>query len=177
MEEPEGLAGVDGEVVVLALEVLEGVEVTGGREARLGARDVEAHHTQVAVAVGQFGDLQGTGRVPHGGEQGADPDAVAVVPGTPFTLPEALVDGLDDLFEGEPGLQVLLGRVAHLGVDDPVLGEILGALGGDPHQRLTRLHDGTGVGEGLQVPLQGPGVGGLAEPDAEFVGVGLGSPE
>ena len=37
----ERLAGVDGEVGVLALEVLEGVEVAGGRVARLGAGDVE----------------------------------------------------------------------------------------------------------------------------------------
>jgi hypothetical protein len=40
--QPERLAGVDGEVLVLAPEVLEGVQVTGGREARLGAGDVEA---------------------------------------------------------------------------------------------------------------------------------------
>ena len=52
-------------------------------------------------------------------------------PGPPLALPEALVDGLDDLFEGQAGFQVLLGGVADLGVDDAVLGEVLGALGGD----------------------------------------------
>lgn len=86
----------------------------GGRVAGLGARDVEADHAEIAVPVGEFGDLQGAGGVPHGGEQGADPDAVAVVPGATFALPESLVDGLDDLFEGQPLLQVLLGRVPHL---------------------------------------------------------------
>lgn len=146
----------------------------GGREPCLGAGDVEADDAEIAVAVGEFGDLQGAGGVPHGGEQGADPDAVAVVPGTPLTLPEALVDGLDDLFEGQPLLQVLLGRVPHLDVDDTVLGEVLRALGGDPDQGVAGLHDADGVGEGLQVPLQGPGVGGLPEPGAEQVGVGLG---
>lgn len=171
---PNASLGVDREVVVLALEVLEGVEVPGGRETGLGARDVEADDTRVAVAVGEFRDLQGAGRVPHRGQQGADPDAVAVLPGPPFPFPEALVDRLDDLFEAEPAFQVLLGRVPHLGVDDPVLGEVLGALGGDPHQGLAGLHDGAGVGEGLQVPLQRTGVGGLTEPDPELAGIGLG---
>lgn len=111
--------------------------------------------------------------MPHGGEQGAHADAVAVGLGAPLAFPEARVDRLDDLFEGEALFEVLLGGVADLGVDDAVLGEVLGALGGDPEQRLAGLHDGAGVGEGLQVALEGAGVGGLAEPDAELVWVGL----
>ena len=39
--QPERLAGMDREVGVLATEVLEGVEVTGGREAGLGTGDVD----------------------------------------------------------------------------------------------------------------------------------------
>lgn len=69
---------------------------------------------------------------------------------------------------------MLLRRVAHLGVDDAVLGEVLGALGGDPDQRVTGLHDADGVREGLQIALQGAGVGGLVEPEGELVGVGVG---
>ena len=75
--QPEGLARVDGEVGVLALEVLEGVEVAGGRVARLGARDVEADDAPVAVAAGELGDLQRARLVPHRGEQLADHDRVA----------------------------------------------------------------------------------------------------
>ena len=97
--QPERLARVDGEVVVLPLEVLEGVQVAGGRVARLGTGDVEADDAQVAVAVGEFGDLQGAGRVPHRGEQGADADAVAGGAGPPLALAEALVDRLDDLLQ------------------------------------------------------------------------------
>jgi hypothetical protein len=55
--QPERLAGVDGEVEVLPLQIFERVQVAGGRVARLGARDVEADHSDVAVAHGQFGDL------------------------------------------------------------------------------------------------------------------------
>lgn len=47
--------------------------------------------------------------MPHGGEQGAHPDAVAVLAGPPLALAEALVDRLDDLFEAQSALQVLLG--------------------------------------------------------------------
>lgn len=136
--------------------------MAGGRVTGLGARDVEADDAGVAVAVGQFGDLQGAGRVPHGGQQGAHADAVAARPGLPLALAEALVDGLDDLFQGEPGLQVLLGGVAHLRVDDAVLGEVHRALGGDPDEGLAGLHDGAGVREGLQIPFEGARVGGLA---------------
>ena len=54
---------------VLALEVLERVEVPGGRVARLGARDVEADDALVAVGGGQLGDLAAAGLVPHRGQQ------------------------------------------------------------------------------------------------------------
>src|SRR5919108_4713194 len=45
---PEGLAGVDREVEVLAADVLEGVEVARRRKPRLGARDVEPDDAAVA---------------------------------------------------------------------------------------------------------------------------------
>jgi hypothetical protein len=148
--------------------------VAGGREARLRARDVEADDAEVAVAVGQLGDLQGACGVPHGGEQRAHADAVAVLPRAALAHAEALVDRLDDLFEGEALLQVLLGGVPDLGVDHAVLGEVLGALSGHAREGVLRLHHRAGVREGLQIPLQGAGVGRLAEPDPELVGVGLG---
>src|SRR5262249_62346294 len=44
--EPERLAGVDGEVEVLPLHVLERVEVAGRRIASLRARDVDTHHAR-----------------------------------------------------------------------------------------------------------------------------------
>ena len=53
-------------------------------------------------------------------------------------LVEALLDGGDDLVEGQPVAEVLLGGVAHLGVDDAVVGEVLDALAGDPAERRVR---------------------------------------
>ena len=75
--QPERLAGVDREVGVLPLEVLERVEVAGGRVPRLGAGDVEAGDAAVAPGDRELGDLAGAGLVPHGGEQLADDDPAA----------------------------------------------------------------------------------------------------
>ncbi len=62
----ERLSGVDGGVEVLAHHVLEGVEVTGRREAGLGAGDVEADHAGVAKAHRELGDLVAACRRAHG---------------------------------------------------------------------------------------------------------------
>ena len=164
----ERLARVDGEVGVLALEVLERVEVTGRREARLGAGDVEAGDAAVAPRDGELGDLHRAGLVPHRGEQLADHDAPV---GGRDALVEALLDGRDDLVEGEPVADVLLGGVADLGVHDAVGGQVLDALAGHPGDPRGGLHDRDGVVEGLQVAHQRAAVGRLAEPPAQGVGV------
>ena len=65
--------------------------------------------------------------------------AVASVPmviGRPGAAePEPLEHRLDDLVEGQAAVDVQLGGEADLGVDDAVVREVLGALGGDPHER------------------------------------------
>ena len=145
----ERLTGVDGEVGVLAPEVLERVEVAGGREAGLGAGDVEAGHALVAVVHDQPGDLGALGGVPHRGEQCRDADPVTGLRRDPLTVPEAGVDRLDDLLEGQALDQVLLGGVADLGVDHPVGGEVLHALAGHPVQPRLGLHHRQGLVERL----------------------------
>ena len=64
-----------------------------------------------------------------------------------------------------------LGRVADLGVDDAVGGQVLGALGGDALDGLGRLHHADGVAEALQVQLQALAVGALSGTSAQRVGV------
>ena len=51
---------------------------------------------------------------------------------------EAGEDRLDDLVEGEAALEVQLGGEADLGVDDAVVGQVGGALGGDPFEGVAR---------------------------------------
>ena len=112
-------------------------------------------------AIGELGDLHRPRLVAHRGQQLAydDPAAARGHPGV-----EALLHRRDDLVEGQPAADVLLGGVAHLGVDDAVGGEVLDALAGDPGDRRPVLHDRDGVVEGLEVAHQRAGVGRLGEP-------------
>ena len=97
-----------------------------------------------------------------------------VMPVGGHALLEALLDGGDDLVEGEAGGDVLLGRVADLGVDDAVRRQVLDALARDPRQRGGGLHDRDGVVEGLEVLHQRAGVGHRREPLTQRLGVGSG---
>jgi hypothetical protein len=90
---------------------------------------------------------------------------------------DALLDRLDRLFERQPGCQVLLGRPAHLAVDDPVGGEILDELLRDTAKALAGLHDGGREIERLQVLHERSGVALTFEPVGEVVGVGRGHVE
>src|SRR6185312_825484 len=99
---------MDGDVRVLLADVLEGVEVTGGREALLGPGDVEADHADVAVAHRQLGDLPRARGVAHRGEQAADPDLSPGRRGRRAALPKPLQYGLDHGVEVQPGLDVQL---------------------------------------------------------------------
>jgi len=145
----ERLARVDRDVEVLPLHVLERVQVPAGRPAGLRPGDVEPDHAQVTVTDGQLGDLQRPRRGSHRGDQGTYGDA-----GAGAAQPETGEDGLDHLVQAEPASQMKLGGEPHLGVDDPVGGQVLGALGGDPGQRLRGLHDRDRVLERLQVQLE-----------------------
>ena len=145
----ERLPRVDRDLEVLPLHVLEGVQMTARRPARLRARDVEAHHAQVPVADGQLGDLQRSCRGPYGREQPADDD-----PGPRAPEAEPLQHRLDHLIEAQSPVDMQLGSEPDLGVDDAVRGQVLSAFGGDPDQRLRCLHDRDRVLERLQVQLK-----------------------
>ncbi|GAA3292031.1 hypothetical protein GCM10020218_066090 [Dactylosporangium vinaceum] len=108
----------------------------------------------------------------HRGQQGADPDRAALRGGLGRAGPEPVEHCLDDLGQGQPGLQVLLGREADLGVHDPVGGQVQRALAGDPVQRVSGLHHRDGVGERLQVTLQRTRVRRGDEPLPEPLGRG-----
>ena len=96
------------------------------------------------------------------------------MPGGGHALLEALLDGGDDLVEGEAGGDVLLGRVADLGVHDAVRRQVLDTLARHPRQRGGGLHDRDRVVEGLEVLHQRAGVGHRREPLTQRLGVGSG---
>ncbi len=157
--QPEPLAGVDRDVEVLPLEVLERVQVPARRPAGFRPRDVEPDHALVPVADRELGDLQRPGRRAHGGEQRVHRDPAALA-----ALAEPLEHGLDDLVEAQTAFGVQLGGEPDLGVGHPVGGQVLGALGGHPAQRVRGLHDPDRVPERVQVDLQVTAVRALGQP-------------
>ena len=108
--------------------VPEGVEVPGRRVAGLAAGDVEADDARVAVAQGQLGDLLGVG-----GVRMAVTSMPMVIgrPALPSRKPSSTASTTSSRVR--PPLEVQLGGEADLGVDDAVVGQVLGALGRHPH--------------------------------------------
>src|SRR5580700_3321544 len=169
--QPERLARVDRDVEVLPLQVLERVQVPARRPARLGARDVEADHALIAVSDGQLGDLQRPGRRAHRGEQGVHRDAAALPARVGAALAEALEDRLDHLVQAQPAFGVQLRREPDLGVDHAVGGQVRGALGRDPPQRVRGLHDRDRVPERVQVDLEVAAVRAFGQPAGQLLDV------
>ncbi len=167
----EGLAGVNGELDVVPPQVLEDGREPAGREAVLGAGDVEAGHRVAPVGDRQFGHAQRGVAVPHRRHQLLHHDRTPRGRAGRHPLGQAVAHRLDRLRHGQPAAQVLLGRPAGLGVDHAVRGLILDELPRHPLQLRVRLHYRDGVLEGLQVAHQRPGVGRLEEPVGQGAGV------
>jgi hypothetical protein len=66
---------------------------------------------------------------------------------------------------------MLLGCVAHFGIDHTVRGEILGTFRCHPDKGLSGLHHGNRVHEGLQIALERTGVGRFLDPRSQLVGI------
>ena len=67
-------------------------------------------------------------------------------------------------------------RVSDLGVGDAVGGQVLGAFGGDPDDRVALLHDAGRVGEGLEIELERLAVGAPPEPRGQASTSVVGNP-
>ena len=89
---------------------------------------------------------------------------------------EPLEDRVDDLVERQPTFRGQLRRIADLGVRDAVHGQVLGALGRDPDDRIPLLHDADRVGERLQVQLERLAIGAAPDVRGQLVGSLVGSP-
>ncbi len=125
---PESLTRVDREVSVRITHVLERVEVPARWVSGLGAGDVEPDHSAVPESHREFGDLPRPGGMPHRRQETADADLPSRDPGSGFAGPETFENVLDDLVQTQALFQVLLGRKTDLGIDDVVVGQILGTL-------------------------------------------------
>ena len=107
--QPERFPGMNREAGVVVSHVLEGVQVPGGRVARLRAGDVEADNSLVAEPDRQFGDLARPRGVPHRGDQAAHRDGVALAAGGLLAIGEAGKHGVDHLIEGETAVDMRSG--------------------------------------------------------------------
>ena len=123
--EARGLAGVHGDGEELRRQVVERLAVPRRREAVLGPGDVEAGGAAAPVRHGELRDLERAVGVAHRRDQLADADAAAAALGAVLGLLDAGLNGFHRLLEREAARQVLLGRPAHLAVDDAVLDEVL----------------------------------------------------
>ena len=121
----------------------------------------------VAEAHRQLGDLERAGCRAHRRDDRVDGQI-----GVGRSEPEPVEHGLHHLVERQALLGAQLGSEPHLGVHDAVVGEILGALVGDPLDRITILHHTDGVGERLEVQHQVVALGATVEPGGEVVDVG-----
>jgi len=168
----ERLAGVDRDVEVLVADEVERLEVPRRREALLRPGDIEADRALIAPADRRLRDLDRTGELAHPGHEHLHDDRVARLGGARRADPEPLEVRVDHLVERQPQARRELGRVSDLGIDDPVRGEILGAFGGDPDDRVTVLEDADRVLERLEVELERFPIRATGEPGGEVVGVG-----
>ena len=153
--------------------VVERLEVAGRAVARLRPGDVEPDDARVAPADGALGDLDRAGGLAHRGHERPSSTIgwpAAAARSVPSRKPSRFAS--IDLVERQPALGRQLRRVADLGVDDAVGGEVLGALGGDPDDRVALLHDADRVGERLEVELERLAVGAAPEPRRQLVDVG-----
>jgi hypothetical protein len=118
--ESEALTGMDREVRVLAAQIFECIEVTGGREPCLGTGDVETHHTSVAVLHRQLGNVAGLCGRSNGGEQHTDADRVPRRSRLrlPFSEPRERL--IDHGMEIESTFAMQLRCKSHFGIDDAI---------------------------------------------------------
>jgi hypothetical protein len=165
---------MNGEMRVISPQIFECVEITSGRKSRFRSRDVEPHHSGVAVTHRYFGDLLRTSVLTHRTQKSTHSDAFPLLGCSALTLSKPRLDRLDYGVQRQPLLGEQLGRVPHLGVDHTVRREVLRAFGSHPDQRFLCLHHPAGVREGLEIGLERTRVGGVAKPAAQRVDVGGG---
>ena len=165
--QPEGLAGMDRGMEILALHVIERFQMSSGRMTRLGTGDVETHDSAITPTNGQIGDLETSSSRAHRRTDGVNGEI-----GSLGTLGEAIHDGLHHLVEGEAFLGAQLGRHAHLGVHHSVGRQVARAFERHSLDRVLVLHDTHRVSERFEVQHEIVAFGATMEPLRQIGHVG-----
>jgi ethanolamine utilization microcompartment shell protein EutS len=161
----EGLAGVDGDVEIGALDEMEGFHVALGRVAALVAGKVESDHPAAAVGDRQLGHFQRGTRIqiPHRTDDQPPLD--------PGLLPAAVAAGqhrVHHVFEREAAGGMESGVETQLDVANVLGGGVEDRLPRHPFQRRLVLHHRDGRGETLQIQRQAAAPGAAVEPGRQF---------
>ena len=163
----ERFAGMNRDVEVLALDVVERVDVFLRRETAFLAGQVESDDAALAEVHGELRHLERPLQVPHGADDHAVLDAEVVLPAL-----EARQHGGHDLVPVESLVDVENRREARLDVHHAVAVHVFDHFVGDAFERLGGLHDAAGVREALEIERQAAALGAAVKPLGEIAGVG-----
>src|SRR5699024_4085171 len=118
----ERLAGVDGEMRVLATQIFESLQVQNRREAVFGTCDIESDDTAIAVLHDHLGDLDAPVGVAHRRQKLTDGDLVALIAGLGTPQIDSGLHGFDRFSQTQPAAQMLFGCPAQFGIHYRVAG-------------------------------------------------------
>lgn len=146
--DPGGFPGMNGdtETGVTSMSNRSAMEIR--RESDLRTGQIEAHRAAVRPATGRLGHRQRVGLVPQRRADESDFDAEIV------GVAQASEDGLDGVVHRHSLRSVGFWCKANLGVDDPIVGEVLDAVSGHPLEGMGGLHHRQRVPEHFQVANQ-----------------------
>ena len=165
----ERFTGVDRDVEILPLDVVERVDVFLRRKPALLASEIEADDTALAKIDGQFGHLLRETHVAHR----ADDHPVLDAEGR-FPALEAFQHRVDDVVPMEALVGVEHRRKAGLDVHDTIVVHVLHHFVRDALEGFLRLHHAAGVRKALEVHRQASSLGASMKPLSEIAAVGRG---
>ena len=156
---PVALTGVDSNIEILALDVMERVDMLFGGIATFFARQIKSHHSPVTEIHGEFRHLQRYFHIAHGADDQARRNfEVFSSPFQPFE------NGGDHVHVGQPLLSVENRSKPRLKVDHAIILQVFRLFVSDPLQRLRGLGYRDGMGKALQVAGQVTPIGSPIEP-------------
>ena len=159
----KAFAGVNGDVEILALDVVKRVDVFFGRITALLAGQIEAHDSTFAKIDGELGHFERHVHVAHGTDDQSGSNSK--VPAAAF---EALQHSGDDLLVAQSFSRVKDRGEASLKIDDAVAAQIFRLFVGDAFERFFGLHYGDGVDKAFEIFWEAPLVRSLVEPVREL---------
>lgn len=152
------------------------LSMVGRREAVFRTRDVETDNVAVGVLPvvvdNQLCDFLRVVILAHRADEQTRGDVPSLGGSVSFTLCQALDQRINNSLHIQAPFQMVFRSQTQLSVDDIVGSQIFDGLTSHTRQRLSGLHDSTGVREGSQVARQRSGVAGVNKPLLQLIRIG-----